>query len=168
MKDFTLVKWTLDFVSDTAAAANNPKIAERLRNGFHNPYTAEDAEEFIKSCIENEGKGQLCRAIFADGKAVGSIGVFCRDDVYCKSAELGYWLSEDYWGQGIMTEAVKQICAEAFERFDIFRISAEPYAANSGSCRVLEKAGFIREGTLKKSVFKNGKLYDSFIYAMVK
>ena len=66
-----------------------------------------------------------------------------------------------------MTDAVRRLCAEAFERLGIVRIYAEPYAYNLGSRRVLEHAGFQLEGVLRKSVFKNGQLYDSCIYARI-
>ncbi len=67
-----------------------------------------------------------------------------------------------------MSRALRQICQEAFERFDIVRIHAEPYADNLGSRRTLEKAGFVQEGTLKQSVYKNGRMHDSCIYALLK
>jgi ribosomal-protein-alanine N-acetyltransferase len=98
---------------------------------------------------------------------VGSIGVFVKDDVYRKSAEIGYWLGEPYWGRGIMTDAIRQMCRMAFERFDIVRIFAEPFAYNAGSMRALEKAGFTLEGVHRMSVFKNGQFYDSCTYALL-
>lgn len=76
----------------------------------------------MNDCISNEGKNQITRAIEVDGKAVGSIGIFVKDDVYEKSAELGYWLSEDYWRQGIVSSAARMLCREAFAAFDIVRI----------------------------------------------
>ena len=147
-------------VEDVAHYANNEHIAANLRNVFPYPYTLEDAEEYVGSCVENSEERQICRAIVVDGHAVGSIGIFCGSDVYEKSGELGYWLAEEYWGQGIMTEAVKRICREAFEKFDIVRIYAEPYSYNIGSRSVLEKAGFSLEGIMKKAVCKWGKIYD--------
>lgn len=98
----------------------------------------------------------------------GSIGVFVQTDVYEKSAELGYWLSEEYWRQGIMTAAVRQICREAFARFDLLRIYAEPFAHNRGSRRVLEKAGFTCEGTMRNGVFKNGQVHSYCMYALLR
>jgi ribosomal-protein-alanine N-acetyltransferase len=128
----------------------------------------QDAADFIGHCIKGEGQGQICRAVCADEEPVGSIAVFLGQDVYRRSAELGYWLAEPFWGKGIMSQAVAQICREAFERFDIVRIYAEPYAHNQGSRRVLEKAGFALEGILRQSVYKNGQMHDSCIYALVK
>ena len=147
---FELKKWDLEDSRDVAHYANNKKIAANLRNVFPYPYTLEDAEGYVHSCVENNEERQLCRAIVVDGHVAGSVGIFCQTDVYEKSAELGYWLAEEVWGNGIMTKAVEQLCREAFEKFDIIRIYAEPFAYNTGSRRVLEKAGFSLEGIMKK------------------
>lgn len=151
-----------------AEYANNKKIADKLHNAFPYPYRLKDAEEHINACISADESKVILRAIDIDGIAVGSIGIFLKDDVYCKSAELGYWLGEPFWGKGIMTQAVKQICKMAFEKYDIVRIFAEPYADNTASRRVLEKAGFRLEGILRKSVYKKGQIMDSCIYALIK
>ncbi len=168
MKAFNLRKWSMTDVSDVARYANNEHIAANLRNVFPYPYTLEDAKVYVGSCVENDEEGQICRAIVAEGHVVGSIGLFVGSDVFEKSAELGYWLAEEYWGEGIMTEAVKQICREAFERFEIVRIYAEPFAHNTGSRRVLEKAGFSQEGIMRKGVYKKGKIYDYCMYALLR
>lgn len=165
---FELRKWNLEDSQDVAYYANNKKIAANLRNVFPYPYILADAEGYIRSCVENSEERQLCRAIVVNGRAAGSVGIFCGTDVYEKSAELGYWLAEEFWGKGIMTEAVKQLCQEAFERFDIVRIYAEPFAYNTGSRRVLEKAGFSLEGIMKKGVCKNGQINDYCMYALLK
>ncbi|MCQ5131301.1 GNAT family N-acetyltransferase [Butyricicoccus faecihominis] len=165
---FTLKKWDERFIDDVARYGNNAKIAANLRDVFPFPYTREDAVGYVRMCAQNDESRQLCRAIVADGRAVGSVGVFCGSDVYRKSAELGYWLAEEYWGKGIMTEAAKQLCAAAFAAFDIVRIEAEPFAYNQGSRRVLEKAGFTLEGVKRQSVFKNGAIQDSCVYALLR
>lgn len=165
---FELRKWNLEDSQDVAHYANNKKIAANLRNVFPYPYTLADAEGYIRSCVENSEERQICRAIVVDGHVAGSVGIFCGTDVYEKSAELGYWLAEEFWGNGIMTEAVKQLCQEAFAKFDIIRIYAEPFAYNTGSRRVLEKAGFSLEGIMKKGVFKNGQIQDYCMYALLK
>lgn len=103
-----------------------------------------------------------------NGQAVGSIGIFVKDDVYEKSAELGYWLAQDYWRRGIMSKAVSIICKEAFERFDIVRIFAEPFADNAGSRGVLEKAGFTYEGTMRDGIYKNGEIHSYCMYSLLK
>lgn len=168
MPEYYLRKWELKDAEAVSHAANNPKIAENLRNTFPYPYTLEDAKGYVRSCVENTEERQICRAIIVDQKVAGSIGVFCGSDVYGKSAELGYWLAEEFWGKGIMSAAVKEICREAFETFDIIRIYAEPYAYNNGSRRVLEKAGFTLEGIMKNGVCKLGKVHDYCMYALLK
>lgn len=168
MKEFILREWKMEDAESIAIAANNPKVAEKLRNVFPNPYTLADAKWYANDCIENEGNNQIVRAIVVDGKAVGSIGIFVKDDVYEKSGELGYWLSEDYWRQGIMSHAVKMISKEAFERFDIIRIFAEPFEDNAGSRGVLGKAGFTYEGTMRNGVYKNGKVHSYCMYSILR
>jgi ribosomal-protein-alanine N-acetyltransferase len=165
---FDLLKWKHEYAESVANYANNKKIADNLRNVFPYPYTIDDAKWYVNNCAQNTEENQLCRAIVVDGEAVGSIGVFVKDDVYCKSAELGYWLGEPFWNKGIMTEAISRICSEAFKKYDIVRIFAEPFAVNIGSRRVLEKSGFTLEGILKNSVCKNGVIIDSCMYALCK
>ena len=107
-------------------------------------------------------------AITIDDKAIGSIGAFRQDNIHKQTAELGYYIGEDYWGKGIMTEAVKQICEFVFSKSDIIRIYAEPFAYNTASCRALEKAGFQYEGTLRKNAVKNGKVLDMKMYSLLR
>ena len=161
--DFKLRPWRAEDAENVAFYANNKKIAANLRDVFPYPYTLEDAKGYIDFCIAEDNP--FCFAIEVDGKAVGSIGVFVKDDVYKKSGEIGYWLAEPFWRKGIMSRAVSELCALVFEKTDLVRIFAEPYARNAGSRGVLEKAGFELEGVLKKSVYKNGIIEDSCIYA---
>ena len=109
MKKFRLRAWRTEDAESLAQAANNPEIARNLRNVFPNPYTLDNAIWYINDSIANEGKKQISYAIEIEGRAVGSIGIFVKDDVYEKSAELGYWLAEDYWRKGVMTKAVQMI-----------------------------------------------------------
>ena len=168
MTSFILRPWRQADIEAVAEAADNPNIAANLRNIFPSPYTLADAKWFVEDCIAQGETRQLMRAIAVNGRAAGSISVSRKDDVYEKSAELGYWLAEDYWGRGIMTEAVRQICREAFDRFDILRIFAEPFAENLGSRRVLEKAGFVCEGTMRMGVYKYGRVQSSCMYALLR
>lgn len=168
MSSFILRPWRQTDAADIAAVADNPNIAANLRNVFPSPYTLADAKWFVGGCAAQGEERQLARAIVIDGKAAGSIGIFVKEDVYEKSAELGYWLAEAHWGRGVMTEAVRQICREAFDRFDILRIFAEPFADNQGSRRVLEKAGFTWEGTMRNGVYKNGQVHSYCMYALLR
>ena len=166
--NFTLRPWRPEDASAIVPYADDPLVAQNLRDVFPCPYTLADAEGFIHSCIEREGQGQLCRAIEVDGTAVGSISLILGTDVYRRSAELGYWLGRPFWRQGVMTAAVKELCALGFETWDVARIYAEPYAKNAGSRGVLERAGFRLEGIKRKSVFKHGELLDSCVYARLR
>lgn len=166
--EFVLRRWDENDVACVQKYANNEKIAANLRNAFPYPYTMDDAKEYILACIKNDGQRQVTRAITVDGKAVGSIGAFFGTDVYEKSAEIGYWLAEPFWGQGIVCEAVKKLCRYVFAKYQIERIFAEPFAGNAASRRVLEKAGFTLEGVMKNSVFKNGVLMDSCMYGLLR
>jgi len=166
--DISLIKWSSEFADDLAAQANNINVSNNLRDAFPSPYSLADAEDFIVSCIANDGRNQLVRAILLNGRAIGCISVSLCQDIYRKSAELGYFLGEGYWGRGIMTRAVSLICREAFERFDIVRIYAEPFAENIGSRRVLEKNGFVLEGTMKMGAYKNGRFLDYCVYGLLK
>lgn len=117
------------------------------------------------SADENE---TFAFAIMVDDKVVGSIGIFRQGNIHSQTAELGYYIAEEYWDKGIMTEAVKQICEYVFGDSDIIRIYAEPFAYNIASCRVLEKVGFQYEGTLRSNAVKNGKVIDMKMYSLIK
>ena len=107
-------------------------------------------------------------AVTTESKVIGSIGIFRQKNIHRQTAELGYFIAEGYWGKGIMTEAVKQSCKYVFDNSDIIRIYAEPFAYNAASCRVLEKAGFQYEGTLRNNAVKNGKVIDMKMYSLLK
>lgn len=125
--DFILRKWRREDAADVARYADNEKIARNLRDVFPHPYALADAQGFLDICIAGDPEMSLFRAIEVDGRAVGSISLCRGSDVYQKTAELGYWLAEDYWGRGIMTQAVRQLCREGFSCWDIQRIHAEPF-----------------------------------------
>ena len=163
-----LREWDLTDAGDLTAAINNPKVLENLRDGVPYPYTEKDAEEFITATLSAEKDSLYAFAITYEGKAIGSIGVFRKEGVHRFTAEMGYYIAEPYWGKGIMTEAVRQICDYVFTNTDIVRIFAEPYAFNDASCRVLEKARFQFEGTLRKNVVKNGQMLDMKLYSILR
>ena len=168
MIEFELRPWKETDADALAKYADNKKIADFLRNGFPHPYTREDAVAFIGSVLQAGEETQCCRAIVINGEAAGGLGVFLKEDVYCKNAEVGYWLAEPYWKRGIMSKALSQMCSYTFENYDVVRLFAEPMRTNVGSRKVLENAGFVLEGILKKSVYKNGQFFDACIYALLK
>lgn len=157
--------WARNDAADLARVDDNPRIAANLRDRFPSPYSLPAAETYLAGVTS-----QTPRTAFAIATAttvIGGIGLMPGQDVHRFSAELGYWLGESYWGNGIMTSAVCALVSYGFREFSLNRIYAEPYAANVASIRVLEKAGFSLEGRLRASVVKNGKVLDQFLYAMV-
>ena len=161
-------KWELSDAKDLAAALSNKKVQDNLRDGLPYPYTEQDGKEFISAMLSADKNETFAFAIMVDDKVVGSIGIFRQGNIHSQTAELGYYIAEEYWGKGIMTEAVKQICEYVFAKSDIIRIYAEPFANNIASCRVLEKVGFQYEGTLRSNAVKNGKVIDMEMYSLLK
>ena len=161
-------KWKLSDAKDLASALSNTKIQDNLRDGLPYPYTEQDGVDYISAMLSADENETFAFAITIDGKAIGSIGFFRQGNIHRQTAELGCCIAEEYWGKGIMTEAVKQICKYVFEKSDIIRIYAEPFAYNTASCRVLEKAGFQYEGTLRNNAIKNGKVIDMKMYSLLK
>jgi len=160
--------WKMEDAESLAKALNNKKIQDNLRDGLPFPYTVSDAKDFISAMLAADSNSTFAWAITVDDVAIGSIGVFRKENVHRLTAEMGYYIAEEYWGKGIATEAVRQVCAYIFENTDIVRIFADPYDFNTGSCRVLEKAGFVYEGTLRKHALKNGQIIDMKLYAIIK
>jgi [ribosomal protein S5]-alanine N-acetyltransferase len=161
--------WTLEDLDNLVRFANNKKIAGNLTDAFPHPYSREDGIAYITAHHPDRVPDPVrVFAIEVDGIACGSIGIFPQTDIHRKNAEMGYWLAEDYWGRGIMTEAVKQIIEYGFNTFDITRIFARPFSTNIASQRVLEKSGMKLEGRFEKTLFKNGQFLDELIYAITK
>lgn len=161
-------KWKLTDAKDIAVALSNKKIQDNLRDGLPYPYSEQDGIDFISSMLSANEDETFAFAITLDDKVIGSIGVFRQQNIHRQTAEMGYYIAEEYWGKGIMTDAVKQICNYVFKNSDILRIYAEPFAYNTGSCRVLEKAGFQYEGTLRNNAVKNGKVIDMKMYPLLR
>jgi RimJ/RimL family protein N-acetyltransferase len=164
----SLRPWRLADVPDLTAAINNKKVLDNLRDGIPFPYTEKDGTEFITATLAAVKDTQYSFAIVYGSKVIGSIAVFRKENVHHLTAELGYYIAEPYWNKGLMTDAVRQICAIVFGNTDIIRIFAEPYAFNTASCLVLEKAGFQYEGTLRQNAVKNGQSVDMKMYALIK
>lgn len=139
-----------------------------LSNRLPYPYTEKDAEWWLNIVEATEGINGIFRAVTVDGQIIGNISIEQKEDVYCKDAEIGYMLNTDRWSQGIMTEAVKEICKIAFSELDILRVTGLVYEPNTASRKVLEKNGFSLEGTMKNAIIKNEKIYDLCIYGKLK
>jgi RimJ/RimL family protein N-acetyltransferase len=157
--------WRLKDVDALVRHANNINVAKQLRDKFPHPYTRADAHGYINVVLA--ARPTMNFAIDADGEAVGGIGFVPGSDVERYSAEIGYWLGETFWGRGIVTEALQLVTDYAFIRFNLLRLFALPFADNVGSARVLEKAGYAREGLLHQSSVKFGQPKDQLIYARI-
>lgn len=164
----TIREWKIEDAVNLAEMLNNKNILNNLRDGLPYPYTKSDAEEYITSMLSSDKTKTFAFAITVDDKVIGSIGVFRCENIHFRTAEMGYYIGEPYWGNGFATSAVTQICNYIFNNTDIIRIFAEPFDYNLASCRVLEKAGFQFEGLLKNNAVKNGKVLDMRMYALIK
>lgn len=149
-----------------AQLANNKKISMNLRDGFPHPYTLADAKKFIEIC-KSHSPAQVF-AIEYNGEYTGNIGLHPGEDVYRRSAEIGYFLGESYWGKGIMTKAVKQMVEYGFSNLNIVRIYTGVFEYNKASQRVLEKCGFKKEAVFEKAIFKNNQLWNEVRYVILK
>ena len=163
---FSLRPWTFDDLPDLLKNANNQKIAANLTDHFKYPYTIENGKAFLE--MANSHNPIQIFAIEINKEAVGSIGIHPQTDIMHKNAELGYWLAEKYWGQGIISGAISEMVAYGFNNFPINRIFARPFGSNTGSQRALEKAGFKLEAHFQNTIFKNGKYEDELVYALRK
>lgn len=149
-----------------AELANNEKISRNLRDGFPHPYTLADAEKFLEMF-----SGQDPVTFFGidyNEEYVGNISLSPCADVYRMSAEIGYFIGEPYWNKGIVSTAVNLVTEYGFEKLGLVRIHTGVFEYNIASQRVLEKCGFVREGISRKSVLKQGKLWDEVRYARLK
>lgn len=166
MLELSLRPFLVSDLNSLVKHANNYNIAKNLSNKFPFPYTQNDGVAFINLALSATPTEIF--AIVINDEAVGSIGVHPQMDLYCKNAELGYWIGEEFWGKGIVPEAIKLMIAYGFKTFDISRIYARTFDTNIKSQRVLEKTGFVLEAELKETLYKNGTVYDEMLYAIRK
>jgi len=162
----TVRSWEWGDLDAVVRHANNRKVSINLRDRFPYPYTVNDA----RSWLESVG-GRLPETNFAitvGDEAVGGIGFTLQPDVGYRSAEIGYWLGQEFWGRGITTEALIALTDYAFSTFDLSRLYAHVFEGNGASARVLEKAGYTFEGRMRKSVTKEGRTIDQLMYAMIR
>ena len=157
--------WEKGDASSLVEHANNLNVARYLRDRFPHPYTLRDAREFLKHAVSAGDPTNL--AIEVDGAAVGAIGYVPGRDVERYSAEIGYWLGEAHWGKGIVSEALRLVTEHAFADMGFLRLFALPFAGNIASVRVLEKAGYQREGLLRSNAVKFGEPQDQYMYARI-
>jgi ribosomal-protein-alanine N-acetyltransferase len=159
----TVRDWRIEDALSIVKHANNRNVSRTLRDRFSYPYTIENAKEFLTRSTCAEPRSNFCIEI--NGAAAGGIGVHVGEDVHRHVASIGYWLGEEFWGQGVMSEVVPAFVNYCFANLPLHRIYAEAYENNPASARILEKAGFVMEGRLRKNVIKDGQILDSLLYA---
>jgi [ribosomal protein S5]-alanine N-acetyltransferase len=165
LKTCEVRSWRARDLSSLVAYANNRNIWINLRDRFPHPYTAREGHAFIRHVLEQIPETAF--AIAVDGEAVGGIGFQLLGDVERVSAEIGYWLGEPFWGRGIATEALAAVTRHAVAAHGLTRLYAVPFAWNTASCRVLEKAGYTLEARLRRSAMKDGRITDQMQYAFI-
>jgi RimJ/RimL family protein N-acetyltransferase len=156
--------WQVGDEDSLARHANDRDVWLNLRDRFPQPYTRADAEQWIGIAVAQQPQTNF--AIAVAGAAVGGIGLTLHDDVERCSAEVGYWLGRVYWGKGLAAAALRAVTAHAFAAHSLTRVYALPFADNAASIRVLEKAGFLFEGRLRRSAVKDGVVRDQAMYAL--
>ena len=166
LEGMVLRPWATADEASLVQHANNRNIWLNVRDRFPHPYTANDAKLWIK--IANRDTTMLNVAMEVDQQAVGGLGVVFKDDVYHRTAEIGYWLGETYWNRGLTSRAVASLSEYVFAHYDIVRLYAGIFEHNKASARVLEKAGYTFEARLRYSVTKGGQTQDELIYARLR
>ena len=165
LKTCKVRSWRASDVDSLATYANNRNIWLNLRDRFPHPYTKRDARQFIHAMHNQTPEAAF--AIAVNDEAVGGIGFVLNADVERVSAEIGYWLGEPFWGRGITTEALAAVTRHAIDTHTLTRVYALPFAWNTASCRVLEKAGYVLEARLRRSAIKDGRIVDQLQYAFI-
>lgn len=158
--------WNVDDLDDFYEYAKNPKVGPNA--GWPPHESKEKSLEILKSFIKND---EVRAIVYKENNMViGSIGVHPdKKRLNPNSKMIGYVLSEDYWGMGIMTEAVKEVLRHLFEDECVDIVSCYHYPFNNKSKKVIEKSGFSYEGTLRKATrHYNGKIYDDVCYSLIK
>jgi RimJ/RimL family protein N-acetyltransferase len=158
--------WRFEDKDSLVRHANNRNVSRNLRDRFPYPYTPAAANAWLQDAVPETPPTNF--AIDVGGEAVGGIRITIGTDVARRSAEIGFWLGEAFWGRGIMTAAVRALTDHAFAHFDLCRVHAAVFAWNPASMRVLEKAGYVREGVLRRAVVKDGQVLDQVLYAIVR
>lgn len=144
---------------------NNEQLVRYLASRIPQPYSFEDASWWVEV---GSKEGAFVRAITFNGAFCGVIGVYTKEAEYAHVAELGYWVAQEYWNQGIASKAVTAFTELVFATTAIQRIYAVVSSPNLASIQVMKKAGYSLEGVLRKAVLKQGQLYDEHLFARLR
>jgi [ribosomal protein S5]-alanine N-acetyltransferase len=163
-KDIVLRPLQESHKTNLAKLINNRNILDNLRDHIPFPYNEDHAELFINSVKDEVAK--VTFGIEYQGAFCGIIGLVPQKDIYRHSAEIGYWIGEPFWGQGIASIAVSLLTNYGFETLDFLKIYASVFDYNTGSKRVLEKNGYHLEAVLKRGIIKNNIVLDEHRYVI--
>ncbi|HEY9098395.1 MAG TPA: GNAT family protein [Thiobacillus sp.] len=146
-----------------ADLANNENVSRYLIYTFPYPYKKQDAAWWIKS--GSKTNNSVAKAIEYRGELVGTVGITPQTGWKGHTAEIGYWVGEEYWGKGIATEALNIMSDLVFSTMKYKKLFAPVLDPNKASMRVLEKCGYSLEGVFKHEVYKGGNFFDGHYYA---
>jgi RimJ/RimL family protein N-acetyltransferase len=150
------------------AYASDPEVTRHVVWDAHR--SIEDSETFLRSVVGGYENAQAIDwgiVYKGNGRFVGGCGIAGWDPDHAR-AEVGYVISREYWGRGLVPEAVRAMLAFGFERLGLNRIEARCIAENAASARVMEKVGMTYEGTLRQREFIKGAPRDIKIYSVLK
>ena len=164
--EWQLRSFRVDDAEALAKYGNNRAVWRNIWDRHPYPYSIKDAEEWIQFALQQDP--ETIFAIASPNEAIGCIGILPQEDVARLSAEVGYWLGEPFWNQGITTAALKALTEYAFTELGLVRLYATVMEWNPSSARALGKAGYEYEGLLRRSAFKDGQIVDQFLYALVR
>jgi RimJ/RimL family protein N-acetyltransferase len=162
---FRLRAWRVEDAASLVHYANDVDVSRGLSDSFPYPYTLSDAETFLAKAASQSAS---MRAIEIDGAAVGGIGMRPGEDVYRIGTQIGYWIGTPLRGRGLMSRIVPAWCDHLFASYGFERLQALVFSNNPASGRVLEKAGFIHEGTQRRAAIKRGEVLDVLVYARLR
>lgn len=163
-----LRRMKLDDADDLFAYATDPEVTRHTSWQPHR--SIEESRELLARVVGRYERGEVANwgvEHRLDGRFIGTAG-YMRWDVEDRRAEVGYAMAPAYWGQGLMTEALGAIIAFGFEQMQLNRIEARCAAENSGSYRVMEKAGMAFEGTLRERYVVDGAFIDIKLYSILR
>ena len=163
-----LRKLEISDAQDVFEYAKHPEVARYLTWEAHK--SVEDAKGFINWAIEKYKKdesGEWGIELKENGRIIGAMG-FVHLDLQNSCGEIGYALSKEYWGMGVMTEAVSRLIRFGFQEMKLNRIEAVHFYGNEASGKVMQKAGMSFEGLLRQKMFVKGKFWDVKQYAIIK
>ena len=164
--NYLVRSWRPEDAESLSAHLDNPNVTGQLLARHPRPYTVERARAWIDLCVLEADPVNF--AIADQREVIGGVSLYLQRGARARSAEVGFWVAEPFWGRGVASAAVGAFVEYAFSQFDLTRVYANVFSGNAASARVLEKTGFAYEGTMAKSVWKEGRAIDELVYAVVR